>query len=510
LAGANRSSFLKSSAPLLVFLAAFLYCFWIFASRFVLISDEGNCLSIALRVARGEIPYRDFFVYIGPGYPLIGSLPLRLFGERMWAARLPVLIDLSAMTAVVFWLTVRLARETRAAIFAASIAAFSFLAFLTADASRIGADHRLDASAVAIVAIALTVSLLDDPSRTRAVVVGALAALAAWITPPLALVTLVIVIAARRWFWSVVAGAAACSAIFVTWLSAHGALRPAIDGLLWPTRHYSGANRVPYASVTGGYANLFRASGAGEWMVTILLLTCLTLPATLPFLTTIAWAWRVRVQKEMRGLVLFLVASMAALILSTYPRADLNHLTNVAAICYALAAAWIVITIPKRVAFGIAMGLLILAAADYGLAIQRRVTEPSIQTRVGTLRGSREDLDALQFVTGRVGPSDRFFAYPYLPNFYFITGAKNPTRFSWMQPGMFTTDEELAAKAEMEQSPPDYILYLDVPKSAYLRMWPNTDPARLRLPLMEQFIATRSHVVDRHGPYELRGVSLTR
>lgn len=454
MAGANRSSVLEKNAAWLVFLAAFLYCFWIFASRFVLISDEGNCLSIALRVARGEIPYRDFFVYIGPGYPLIGAIPLRLFGERMWAARLPVLIDLSAMTAVVFWLTVRLARETRAAIFAASIAAFSFLAFLTADASRIGADHRLDASAAAIVAIALAVSLFDYPSRTRAAAVGALAALAAWITPPLALVTLVIAIAARRWFWSVVTGAVACSAIFVTWLAAHGALRAAIDGLLWPTRHYSGANRVPYASVTGGYANLFRASGAGEWVVTILLLTCLTLPATLPFLTTVAWGWRMRLRKEMRSTIVFLIVSMAALILSTYPRPDLNHLTNVAALCYALAAAWIVITVPKRVAFGIAMGLLILAAADYGLAIQRRATDPSIQTRVGTLRGPREDLDALQFVTGRVGPTDRFFAFPYLPNFYFITGAKNPTRFSWMQPGMFTTDEDSPLKPKWSNRRP--------------------------------------------------------
>ena len=48
----------------------------------------------------------------------------RIFGEKLWAARIPVSIDLAAMTAVVFWLVDRLSNRM-----AAALAALCFLAF---------------------------------------------------------------------------------------------------------------------------------------------------------------------------------------------------------------------------------------------------------------------------------------------------------------------------------------------------------------------------------------------
>jgi hypothetical protein len=482
-----------------VFLAAFAYVFWTAASRFVLSSDEGIYLASGLRILHGEVPYRDFFLFTGPGTPLIQSLLLRWCGEKLWAARVPLSVDLGVLTAVLFWLVDRLA--TRAA---ALLAAACFLAFETADASRLVADHRWDSAASATLAIALTVSLLDHPSRVRAVLAGALAALAAWITPPLALVAAVILVAARAEFSSVIVGAGACSAIFAVWIAAHGAIRATIDGLLWPATHYIGANRTSYGSVTGGYANLLHVDGAGEWIVTILLLASLTLPASLPPLSAIAWPLRLKSQPpENRTIVLFLLASIAALVMGTLPRPDLNHLTNVAAPAYALGAAWIARTLPKPAALGIAAMFFVLAAADYSIAIQRRLAEPSIETRVGKLRGPADDLDTLEFVESQIPPQDTFFAFPYLPNFYFVTGASNPTRFSYLQPGMFSADEERQALAELEASPPDRILYVDVPPAAYQRMWPGSDPSRLRFPAIEQFIAARYRPLARHGAYRL-------
>lgn len=482
-----------------VFLAAFLYVFWISASRFVLNSDEGIYLASGLRILRGQVPYRDFFLFTGPGTPLIESLMLWVFGVKLWAARIPVSIDLAVMTAVLFWLVDGL--STRAA---GLLTAVCFLAFETADASRVVADHRWDSAASATLAIALTASLLDQPSRVRAMLAGALAALAVWITPPLALVAVVIVIAARKEFRSIIVGALVCSAVFGTWLGAHGAIRATIDGVLWPVTHYIGANRTPYGSVTGGYANLLHVAGAGEWIVTVLLLATLTLPASLPPLAAVAWCWRLKFRaSENRAMVLFLLATIAALVIGALPRPDLNHLTNIAAPAYALGAAWIARTLPKPAALGIAAVFFVLAAADYSLAIQRRLAEPYVETRVGKLHGPSEDLDTLQFVASQVAPQNSFFAFPYLPNFYFVTGARNPTRFSYLQPGMFSADEERQALEELEASPPDRILYVDVPPAAYQRMWPGSDPSRLRFPAIEQFIATHYGTLARHGAYQL-------
>ncbi len=478
-----------------VFLAALVYVFWTSASRWVLNSDEGIYLAGGLRILRGEIPYRDFFLFTGPGTPLIQSLMLRLFGEKLWAARIPVSLDLAVMTAVVFWLVDRLASRL-----AASLAALCFLAFETADASRVVADHRWDSAASATLAIAFAIS----PTRIRAILAGALAALAVWITPSMALVAIVIAIAARSEFRAVTTGAVACSALFITWLAAHGALTAAIHGILWPATHYIGANRTPYGWVTGGYANLLHVNSVGEWTVTVLLLTSLTLPATLPALAAVAWPLRLKSRpSEPRPTILFLLATTAALIVGTLPRPDLNHLTNVAAPAYALGVVWIARTLSKRAALGIAAVFLVLAAADYSIAIQRRLSEPSLQTRTGTLRGPSDDLDTLQFVTSQVRPQDRFFAFPYLPNFYFVTGARNPTRFSYLQPGMFSSGEEHQALAELELSPPNRILYVDVPPAAYQRMWPASDPSRLRFPSLESFISERYRTIAQHGSFQL-------
>ena len=242
--------------------------------------------------------------------------------------------------------------------------------------------------------------------------------------------------------------------------------------------HYIGArNRTSYGFVTGGYANLLRVNGAAEMIVTILLLICLTLPATLPILAAIAWPVRLKSHPEApRAVVILLLASVAAVILGTLApaRPQSSDRRGRARVCSGQQPG-LVRTVPKAAALGIAALFLIIAAADYFIAIERRLTEPTLETRAGKLRGPAGDLDTLQFVASNVRPEDRFFAFPYLPNFYLITGARNPTQFAYLQPGMFSADQERQALAELEASPPERILYIDVAPENYLRMWPGSD-----------------------------------
>jgi len=493
-----------------VFLFAAAFVLWSAGARFILANnDEGIYLASAMRILRGELPYRDFFYYLPPGTPLIEAGALRLFGEKLWAARLPLAADIAILTASVFWLTARLA-----GLRAAFVTAFCFLAFETAEHDRLIVDHRWDSSAWSTLAIALTVSLLSkEPanSRARALLAGACAALAAWITTSVAIVGAVLFGTAcvlprlrSSAIW-IAAGAAACSACFLGWLAAHRNLAAALDGIMWPASHYASANRTAYGWVIGGYANLFHGTTPGGAIVVAIFLIFFTLPATLPVLALIGWPIRLRLENEdRRRAIVLLLMCMIAMIISTLPRPDLIHLMYVSAPAYALGAALAVRLLPARALAIIAMALILMAAADFGIAINRRVGEPAMTTRLGVVRGAESDLNVLRLVTSRVGPEDGFFAFPYWPNFYLFAGARNPTRFAYLQPGMFSDEDERIALQELQQSPPRWILYVYTPPEAYLRIWPGSDPARLRFASIEDFIATRYRTASKVDAFDLR------
>ncbi len=91
------------------------------------------------------------------------------------------------------------------------------------------------------------------------------------------------------------------------------------------------------------------------------------------------------------------------------------------------------------------------------------------------------------------------FVFPYEPMSLFLAGGKTPTRSSFLQPGMMTAEDEGAALQDLEAHPPRWVYYSDVPAAAYLRIWPTSDPARLRMPRIEEFVKARYREVDRVG-----------
>lgn len=501
----------------LVFAAAAGLVWWTAGSRFVLgNNDEGIYLACAMRMLRGEVPYRDFFYYLPPATPAILTGALAVFGEKLWAARIPLAIDAGILTACAFWLTARLANMR-----AAAAVGFCFLAFETAEHDRLVVDHRWDSSAFATLAVVLTISLLDagvDPSsdanrgaRWRAIGAGFFAALAVWATTPLALAAAVLLGAAmviprlRAALPGMLAGAGACSAGFFAWLAAKHDVAAFWSGIAWPATHYAGANRTPYGWVIGGYANLFHGVAGGEVVVVAIFLVFLTLPATLPIFAVIGWPLRLRRHpKDEPEAILLLLASMLALVASTLPRPDLIHLMYVSPVAYALTAGLLYRVVPARVAIAIAFAAVFMASVEDWMSVARWWSEPAMETRVGKVRGSEGDLRALRLVLDHVRPQDSLFAFPYWPNFYFASGARNPTRYAYLQPGMFSSEEEHAALEELEKDPPRWVLYVDTPAETFLRIWPGSDPARLRFPSIERFIATRYRTVETAGAFDLK------
>ena len=98
-----------------------------------------------------------------------------------------------------------------------------------------------------------------------------------------------------------------------------------------------------------------------------------------------------------------------------------------------------------------------------------------------------------------VRPGNSLFVFPYFPTIYFLTKGVNPTRFSYLQPGLMTDGDEAAALQELTANPPEWVLYDDVPPELYLKHWPSSDPKRLRLNSIEQFLSVNYLVVEKQS-----------
>ena len=479
-----------------VFLCAFAYLGWLAASRFVLaLNDEGIYLDGGLRVLHGQVPYKDFFSLTGPGTFALEAASLRVFGTTLAAGRMPVVFDIAILTACLFWLVSKLGNQL-----AAALASFTFLAFVTLGETAVVANHRWDSSAWAVLAATLIVAGVDS-KRSSAIMLaaGIAAGIAAWCTPPVALAVVALagcLVAYRATRGLLVAYAGGVTVAFVAgliWIVSTGAFSAMLGSLFWSASNYAGANRVWYGSVTGGYANLLHGSPVNT-ASTIAVLLFLTLPATLPFFSAI-WLW-----KRPPMSVVILLATGAALILSTYPRWDLNHLTWVSAPFYALAAALI-----ARASFRKTVAVIVLIAAGscVMVSIQQRLRETTRVTSVGSVHGKLADLDVLALIQARVKPSDTLFVFPYRPLLYFVTGAHNPTRYSFLQPGMFSDKDESEALTELRAHPPQWVFYTHVSPEAYLRIWPGSDTQRLKMAGIENFLRDNYQEKERWADFQL-------
>lgn len=486
---------------LLVFLSVCLYLGWISAARvFLNYNDEGIYTDAALRILHGQMPYKDFFTFNGPGSFFVTAASFRVFGITMAAARIPAIFDVALLTSCVCWLTWKLSGGA-----AGIVAALAFVSFETLWQGVL-VNHRWDSSAWMTLAATLVFFAVDHdaPALRKSVVAcavaGFAATLAVFCTPPVAFAGAVLgaclLFAEKKLAAAFLGGVTVASALGAALLASHGALVPMIRSMRWNLDNYALANHAPYGWIIGGYRHLFEALSPGQALVTALVLVFITLPASLPFFSAI---W---LSKRPPANVVVLLASGAALILSSYPRWDLIHLNYVAALFYPLAASLIWSSRFQKV---IAITVLIAAASCLGINARLRLSEPSRITMLGTVHGPPADLQTMAMLE-QVRPTDTLFVFPYRPIIYFLTLARNPTRYSFLQAGMFPKSDVRQALAELETEPPRWIVYMDVPDSEIFRIWPGSDPTRMRMPGIESFIRERYEKVDQSSDFQLLGL----
>ena len=463
----------------LIFAVVSLGLFWVHGNRLVFSLDEGIVLDAATRMLHGETLYRDFFGYMSPGGYWLQEAAFRLFGLSLRAGRVVVICDFAMQCAVLFWLTARLAGK-KAALAVTAL-------FFTLQATRpelLLAQHRMDSAALSLASIALC---LEGQRRRRGwcwLAAGILIAGAAVCTPsialiaPVALIWLVVEPALRRFLIPYSGGVCIVLTATAAALAANGSLVPFWRQMTWLQHNYSGVNIMTYGSVNGGWGTMIGGATGRDLAVLSLTVFCFALPAILPVLALAAWSlWMLfRRGERLRAAnhtIPYLLACMAMYVASTYPRPDVAHLALVAVLPATLTAVWIARYSPRWLSTGVfavvAVGAgIFLTEAARGLRHQVDVATP-----VGMLRASPADAEAVDALLKAVRPGDGLYAHPYQPVLYFLTQGRNPTRYSYLNPGMMTHSEETAALDALENSPPRWLLYLTLSRAEFLRVFPH-------------------------------------
>jgi hypothetical protein len=85
-----------------------------------------------------------------------------------------------------------------------------------------------------------------------------------------------------------------------------------------------------------------------------------------------------------------------------------------------------------------------------------------------------------------------------MPMQYFVTQAHNPTRYSYLMPGMMTRIQETDALGELEAQPPEWLLYMQLSPQDFLRVFPNGAGLDWRFAELESWM--QSNYVPVEGP----------
>jgi hypothetical protein len=470
-----------------VFLLAGLWLWWIVAHRFLLTFDEGIFVDGSRRILAGQVPYRDFFILMGPGTFWLQALALRVFGITLAASRAVMMLDLAILATCVFWLVSR-----QLGIAYAAFIAGTMLILETASPGITIPSHRWDSAALATLAIAICAS---QPRRYGVFAAGCCASFAAWTTPPVALVGLVALI----WLWMedrtklppYLAGCALVSIGCAGVLAIQGGLRPMFGQLLWNSSHYAGANYLPYGSLFGrGYTQFFQGATIYELPVRALVVFGVMVPILLPPVAILCWPW-------WRGtpFLRLLFFGGAALAASTYPRMDLPHLTYAAPLFYALTSI-LAASIPwPKLRNAVFAAATVLVAVFAWNAIAQHASETPLQTNVGVIRASREDISFVRGLEQEIPRGSSLFVFPYLPIASFLTVSQSPTRYSYLQPGMMGGPDEASVLADLRGRPPARVLYFNLGERELMGIWPASDPSRLRFRALETYLSANYHQV---------------
>src|SRR5258706_6169214 len=232
--------------------AALFAVWWLWPFRLALSTvDEGILLQGAVRILRGEIPYRDFFSFYTPGSYYIYAVVFRLFGTSFSSARDLLMVYAAVLSLITYLLARRAFSRAIALVAAVSIT----LVFMPA---YVAVLHNWDSTFTAMLALYFGVLFLEQQRPTLAFVSGLFTGATLMIEQSKGAGLLLGCMLAglalfrgsrsdrKRYFVCILVGTSLPCIAVVTYFAAHHALSQLLTGWCWAFYHESRANLTPY------------------------------------------------------------------------------------------------------------------------------------------------------------------------------------------------------------------------------------------------------------------------
>lgn len=478
-----------------IFAISFIYLY-LFRRYTTIEPDEGIILQGAQRVLDGEVLYRDFFSFFTPGSYYFLALIFRLFGSSFLVAR-TVLVFFGGIYSVVAYLLARRVCSRTSALAAIALMAATTLPF------RFLVLHNWDSTLWACLALYCAVKTMESSGWKWSMAAGTFTSLTILFEQSkgaglaLGLLAGFVILAvgrakARLNAAQIVGFSAGLFWPFLPTLAYfgfHHALGPMLADWLWPLRHYSLANRVPYGYQ--GWSDETRHSlfGSSSWPVTaittVTMSPCFLIPV-LPLIAVGLLIYWIRQHllgqggTERAGYYIVIGSVLSGLLLSVVMvRADILHFMYLQPL-FCLVLAWIFDgrDIPGRIflrAKPMLVAYLLIAFFLFSIPLLLRTlgAHAIVATRRGTVRAPREDT-VIPYIQKHVAAGETILVYPYLPLYYYLTATTPASEFEYFQPGMHTAQQAQTLLTQLHSRNVKIVLFESSFAEKIPHSWPQT------------------------------------
>jgi hypothetical protein len=371
-------------------------------------------------------------------------------------------------------------------------------------------SHHVGSNCFALLSVAFMITWLDRRTSTLLFAAGALAGVTTCFLQTkgvllLAALLLWLGVQLRQRFVSVsglgwlIAGYFSVVGIVLTYFWSQHALWDLYNAnVLFPSRHYSEVNIVPYAQgIIRDYWNGWTGSGM-RWMFAVAavliapFLFIAALPGMLPILG-------VRQKKSFATpeIALYWVCGMA-LWLAEYHRKDITHLVFGSPLLMILC----VFYLQEYRAKIAGVALQILAISSTGLAAFNLflvLTAHSTATRVGSVALFTPD-PVLAQLENRVSPGEEIFVYPSQPIYYFLTKTKNPIRYGGLMYNYNSRSDFDEVVWILDQHRIKYVVWdTEYIERNFKMFFPSSKPVRADELIIEPYLESHYKVVWAKG-----------
>lgn len=469
-------------------------------------TDQGTFLSGAVRLIHGQVFGREFAEVMGPATFYWLALFYKIFGISFRATRVCLMLSWIGTAIAVCLLCQRIGRGYRS---------LPLLLFVVVNFSSLNMciSHHLDSTCLALLAVLCLDAWYGKRRAYWLIGAGILAGLT---TLDLQQKGILLLVAMLIWLWiadsqrrsarsplCVVGGFATILGVASAYFAMHGALVDVIDAnYIWPLRHYTAVNNVPYAWGTVGFnwrgGALNSPHTPGAFLVAAFLMIPFLYIAILPGMVILQVVKHCR-QAACAEYWLYLLCGLA-IWASELHRKDITHLAFGSPLLMILS----IQLLTRCSGLWSQLSLIVLSASAGTLAVCNLLavgTAHPVVTRVGSVRmlSGGEEIAAFN---ARVAAGEEVFVYPNCPSYYFLANTKNPTRISILVAGYNPPEEIEEVIGTLESRRVKHVLW-NVKKESLPLVFPAMAHMRDDLVPLENYLRSRYTPVDEVNGFQI-------